>query len=253
MVERLLAGGYRLLEYATIDSTNAEAERQALGGAPDRTVVFAREQTRGRGRRGRPWSTPSGNLACTILLRPAARAATAAQLGFVAALAVADLIRPWMPAGVSLALKWPNDVLVGGRKISGILLEAASEAGGGLAWLLVGIGINLRHYPESMETPATSLVALGVPPPDPEAAAGALVAAFETWYCRWLSDGFEPVRAAWLDQAHGLGQSIRVRLDRETFTGIFRGLDATGALVVETAPGIERLVTAGDVFPALTD
>jgi BirA family transcriptional regulator, biotin operon repressor / biotin---[acetyl-CoA-carboxylase] ligase len=247
--ERHLEGGYRLLEYARIDSSNAEAERLARAGASDRTVVFAREQTAGRGRRGRAWSTAPGNLACTFLLRPAVGAAAATQLGFVAALAVADTIGPYLPAGLDARLKWPNDVLVAGAKISGILLEAAGE-GGGLAWILVGIGINLGHHPGGTETPATSLKGMGVPPPDAAEAAVRLVGAFEGWHGTWLAQGFGPVREAWLARAIGLGAPIRIRLERETFTGLFQGLDASGALVVETAPGIQRLVTSGDVFPA---
>jgi len=154
-----LSGFYRLLSFAAIDSTNEEAKRQAAAGAPEGTLIWARAQQAGRGRRGRPWVSEPGNLYMSLLLRPDRAAPAAAQLGFAAALAVGEAALPLLPASAALAYKWPNDVLIDGRKTSGILLESQAAGEGRLDWLVVGIGVNLVSFPEGAEYPATSLAA----------------------------------------------------------------------------------------------
>ena len=156
-----LASFYRLVALDEIDSTNAEAQRRAAEGAPAGTLIRAVRQTAGRGRRGRAWQSPPGNLAFSLLLRPAMKAATAATLGFVAGLAVAEAIDGLLPAGRSSRLKWPNDLLVDGRKLAGILLEAAAGGSGPVDHLVVGVGVNIVAHPDDLPYPATDLQACG--------------------------------------------------------------------------------------------
>jgi len=243
-----LPAGYGLVALPEVDSTNAEAVRRARAGEADRTVVWALEQTGGRGRRGRPWRTGPGNLACTILLRPEVAPSAAAQLGFVSALAIADMVSALLPE-VPAQVKWPNDVLVGGRKISGILIESMAGGAGGIEWVAVGIGINLVSHPTDSETPATDLSAAGAGVVAPAQALSLLVDRFDNWLTAWLAEGFEPLRQPWLDRAWHLGEPIRVRLERETMEGRFAGLGRDGVLVLELSSGLKRYVAAGEVFP----
>ncbi|MFZ2469026.1 MAG: biotin--[acetyl-CoA-carboxylase] ligase, partial [Parvibaculum sedimenti] len=159
----LLPTGISLRAFAEIDSTNEEAKRLGEAGEPGPIWITAERQTAGRGRRGREWVSPSGNFMGTLLLRPQANPRKAAELSFVAALAVHDAVDGLLSPALrpDLKLKWPNDLLHGGKKLAGILLESSGIAGGELAWLAIGIGINLAQYPEGVEYPATSLAALG--------------------------------------------------------------------------------------------
>ncbi len=239
--------GYRVTELDDIDSTNLEAARQAGTGAPDGTVIWAKAQSGGRGRRGRAWNSPAGNLYCSILMRPTEPAQTAAQIGFVVSLAGAEAVRGVLPAGRVAALKWPNDILISGRKVAGILLESQSSAPGRLDWLVAGFGLNVVSHPDSVEYPASDLRAEGAS----TTARGMLEAyleSFARWRARWRGEGFAPVRAAWTGLAVGLGRDIKVRLTDETLEGRFRALDDDGGLVLELADGSLRVVTSGQVF-----
>ncbi len=240
---------YRLVRHERIASTSDEAKSLAAGGAPAGTLVWARAQSAGRGRQGRGWISPTGNFYASLILRPAVPVAAAAQLGFVAALAVADACVALAPAA-AIGLKWPNDVLLNGRKLAGILLESQSRGDGMLDWLVLGIGINLATYPIEVEYPATALAATGADA-DAETMLGALAASFLVWYERWREgEGFATIRAEWLARAQGLGQPIRVRLPADTLNGIFVGLDTDGALLLDAAQG-RRRIAAGEVFPAV--
>jgi len=198
---------------------------------------MAARQSAGRGRRGAIWQGAEGNLMATLLLSPPGNFA---QLSFAAALAVADMVQHFAPAA-RITLKWPNDVLADNRKLAGILLESGS------GWLAIGIGINLAAHPEGTEFPATSLAALGVVPPKLEEALTLLAARFAHWYDRWMSEGFEALRTAWLARAPQLGAPIRARLPHETRHGLFAGIDAGGALLLREPAGV-RAIAAGEVF-----
>jgi BirA family biotin operon repressor/biotin-[acetyl-CoA-carboxylase] ligase len=234
--------GYRLIRHRKIDSTNSEARRLAETGEAGPLWIIGLIQTAGRGRRGRAWDSAVGNLAATLLIRPARQ--SFGQLSFVTALAVADMTAQQAP-GATVSVKWPNDVLVNGGKIAGILLESGLDATG--AWLAVGVGVNLAGHPENMEFPATSLAALGVVPPSPDQALTLLAARFAHWYDRWMGEGFEPLRSAWLARAEGLGAPIRARLPREEHRGVFAGIDAGGALLLDQQGQI-RTIAAAEVF-----
>ncbi|HUZ75095.1 MAG TPA: biotin--[acetyl-CoA-carboxylase] ligase [Stellaceae bacterium] len=239
---------YRLLCFERIDSTNDEAKRLAAAAAAEGTLVWAEAQSAGRGRRGRAWLSPPGNLYVSLLLRPRCGAGEAAQLGFAAAIAVAETCASFLPAAAAVRLKWPNDVLVGGRKIAGILLESSSDARGGLDFLVLGIGVNLAAHPEAAEFPATSLAALGATV-TPAAMLVPLAERLLAWYETWRGTGFAAVRAAWLDRAEGLGAPIRVRLASSELNGRFAGLDESGILLLDGAGG-RRRIAAAEIFPA---
>lgn len=238
--------GYGLKEFAEIDSTNEEARRLAAKGERGPVWIFAGRQTAGRGRRGRQWESPKGNLAATLLLSPDKPAAECAQLSFVSALAVFDTIAGFEP-DAEINVKWPNDVLVNGRKIAGILLESASQ-GSDAVFLAIGIGINLKIHPTDTETAATSLASLGLTAPLPRHALLELAGPFAKWYDVWRAEGFAPIRDAWLSRAAGLGTRIRARLQNEETSGVFEGIDMTGALLLRETQDRVRTIAAGEVF-----
>ncbi len=244
-----LPAGWLLEARVTVGSTNEEAKRLALAGAPEFTTTWALEQTSGRGRRGRSWSSPRGNLYLSIVLRPEAAPALAAQIGFVAAVALAETMREVLPPGAEVALKWPNDVLVGRRKVSGILPEvvAAGEAGR-VEILVLGIGVNVASHPQDAAWPATDLASAG-------ALAGLedllerLTAALDRWITIWRRQGFAPVRERWLSLALARGEPVELRLEGRVVAGRFLDIDPEGALVLGSADGsAQQRIRAGEVF-----
>lgn len=232
------------------DSTNAEARRRAEAGEIGPLWIVARRQSEGRGRRGRRWESDTGNLFATLLTVTRKAPAEAAQVTFLAALAVADLLDVFA-APASVAIKWPNDVLIDGRKASGILVESGPHASGGL-WLAVGIGVNLAHAPDDVERPAAALAdhlrADIAYAPGVEAAAGVLADAFAVWQERWEMLGFQPVLDAWAARCGGLHGPATARLGHETISGVADGVEADGALRLKLPDGTLRLISAGDVF-----
>src|SRR5690348_14201359 len=210
--------------YDELDSTNAEARRRAEAGEGGPVWITAGVQTAGRGRRGRAWSTERGNLAATLLMLTDRPPAEAAQLSFVAALAACDLADTCIGPGAA-RLKWPNDVLVHGKKAVGILVESGSRPDGRL-WLAVGIGVNLAHHPQDVERPATSFAEhMAGRPPRPLDALEVLASRFEAWRRLWATQGFAPVAHAWTDRAFGLGERCQARLPNRTLSGIAEGMD----------------------------
>ena len=242
-----LPSPFKLLAYESLDSTNEEAKRLAEGGAAEGCVIWAREQTAGRGRRGREWVSREGNLYCSILLRPDCHAFKAMQLSFIASLSMAEAVASVLPKGTFVDCKWPNDVLVEGRKISGILLETQTVPLGGMDWLIIGAGLNINHYPEDVEFPATSIKREGGGGVTAEMMIETFSRRFLAGWVTWKNLGFQPARKAWLKRASWLGKEITVRLERETLKGEFRNLDKDGALIL-LLDGEERRITAGDVF-----
>ena len=234
--------GYGLKWHDEIDSTNEEARRLAAKGEPGPLWLTAARQTAGKGRRGRAWESLSGNLAATLLIRPERGQSEWAQLSFATAVAVSDMAAQFAP-NAQIALKWPNDVLADGRKLSGILLETATGQA-----LAIGIGVNLAHHPEGTEFPATSLASLGVKPPTAEDALAVLAGGFAKWYEVWCAQGFAPVREAWLARAAGLGSRIRARLATEERSGMFEGIDENGALLLNEGFGRSCVLPAADIF-----
>ena len=242
---------WRLRVYEELPSTQDVVLRAAEAGEPEGLAVLARRQTAGRGREGRGWESPAGNLHLSVLLRPREPVRRAAQWALLAAVALAEAIEPYLPpacsGGPALELKWPNDVLLGGAKLAGILVEAATGPQGGLAWLALGIGANLAHAPVLPGgRPTASLAAMGVsPPPAPEAFAGELLVALGRWRRVQERQGFAPVRSAWL--ARGPRQGAPLAIAGRAAAGTFAGLDEDGSLLLAGPDGEIRAWRAGEV------
>jgi BirA family biotin operon repressor/biotin-[acetyl-CoA-carboxylase] ligase len=235
--------------HPVVDSTNDLARALAEAGAPEGTVVIADQQTTGRGRLGRLWfSPPKRNLHLSVVLRPPLSPPQAPILTFAAAVALGQAIRE--KTGVQVQLKWPNDLLVSGRKLAGILTEM-SALGREVSWVVVGIGVNVnleaRHLPGELVETATSLkIATGQAHSRAELGA-AILQSFERWCARLYVEGPDAVLDAWRQQSATLGRRVRIREAGETIEGIAVGLEGTGALLVETAPGTTVRVLTGDV------
>lgn len=242
-----LPPAYRLVAFDSIESTNEEAKRLARAGAEDGTLVWARAQTKGRGRGGRSWVSSPGNLFFSLVLRPDCPPATAVQLSFVAALGAGGGLAEVMPPMIDMKYKWPNDILLNRRKAGGILLETEGITGERLEWLVLGVGLNVAHYPGETAFPATSLHEEGATEVSVETLLEAFARHFQSWVNRWLDDGFAPVRHAWRENAVGLGESVHVRLPNSELEGVFEDIDADGALLLRCGQTVRR-ITAGDVF-----
>jgi BirA family biotin operon repressor/biotin-[acetyl-CoA-carboxylase] ligase len=224
-----------------IGSTNDALIERAVAGETHGIALLAHRQTKGRGRRGRTWIGPSGNLALSVLLRPSLPSAAIGQVVFVAGLALREALQSFVMDGRSLSLKWPNDVLLDGAKLAGVLVE--SEPGPtDVAWIVIGFGANLAHAP-ALEDRRTA--SLGPTPPDAEAVALRVLSRLDEWLSVLAASGFEPVRSAWLDAAHPVGTS----LSAGGLTGVFAGLSEDGALRLRSANGVVT-VTNGEVLLA---
>ena len=235
-------------QFDTIDSTSVEAARRAASGTRGPLWLRADAQTSGRGRAGRDWTSPSGNLHATLLIPVEDDPGAAALRSFVACLAVADTLDTLVAAPDRVRLKWPNDALLDGRKVAGVLLESGVNPAG--RWLSVGIGMNLVHAPETARWPTTSIAtATGDAAPSPEATLAILAAAFEERERDFTTKGFDTIRTAWLLRAARLGEEVEARLPQETVTGIFETLDAGGAMLLQTSTGPRRISAADIHFP----
>ncbi|WP_448952568.1 biotin--[acetyl-CoA-carboxylase] ligase [Labrys neptuniae] len=237
------AAGFRHLHFDSIGSTNVEA----LQRGQDRLWVTAGEQVSGKGRRGRVWNSPHGNLYASLLLIDPAEPRRAADLCFVAALALSDAVLATAPRAAALqALKWPNDLLIGGAKVAGILVEGA-HAGAGFS-AVIGCGVNIASHPDGTPYPATHLAATDATV-DVASFFPALSDAFARRLDQWQRGlGFAAIREAWLQRAAGLGRRIVVRLPSGDIEGVFEALDAEGVLILRTDAGERREISAGEIF-----
>jgi BirA family transcriptional regulator, biotin operon repressor / biotin---[acetyl-CoA-carboxylase] ligase len=238
--------GARHKSYETLGSTNAEALALARAGERGPLWVTARSQNAGRGRRGSTWSSPPGNLYATLLLGEPALPQDAPQLSFVAALALRDAIAQCAPLLASdLKLKWPNDLLAGGKKVAGILIDGESEP---IFAVAIGIGVNCTNHPQDTAFPATDLAASGTNV-SPDTLFAALSPALEHRLLQWQRGaGFSATRKHWLTNAAGVGDEIRVRLPERELRGRFDGLDERGRLLLRKHDGQVEPITAGEVF-----
>lgn len=216
--------------FASLPSTMDEARARAQAGCPEGVAVQADEQTAGRGRLGNNWISPKGNLYITVVLRPPRAIAQAGQLSFVTALALADTFATCGVPGDAIRLKWPNDVMMDGRKSAGILLESQMKPDGRCDFILIGTGVNIVAAPEDRACLNDYATGTSV-----HAFAQKYMGALGKRYGAWLEHGFDPVREAWLEKAYNLGGTINARLPRETLTGVFTGIDMDGALMLDTA------------------
>ncbi len=255
------AAGYRLRGYETIGSTNSEAAAAAAVGDPGGIWFAALEQTAGRGRRGRQWVNPRGNLAATLLIVPDVEPSVSATLGFVAGVALRSALAQVMPdtflksgldradslnGSARVALKWPNDVLADGAKLAGILLEA-SKLPDGRHSIAVGIGINIVSAPTGLPYPATCLADLGVD----RSADQLFLALAEAWvdaFAMWNDGaGVSAVLEQWREAAAGIGSPVAVSQNGDVLCGIFETIDGAGRLIVRAEDNRRIAITAGDV------
>ena len=245
-----LPPGYRLEAEDSVPSTNGVALAAARRGDPGHLWVTAGEQTDGRGRRGRPWSTGRGNLAASLLLVDPALPEAAATVSFVAGVAlhqaVVDVAGP--AVAERLALKWPNDLLLDRLKVAGILVEGEMLTDGRFA-VVIGVGVNCLTHPE-IDGPlqSTDLASRGVPV-DSSTLFGRLALRMAGEIVHWhRGAGFATIRRAWLARATGVGETVRVTLPQRTVDGLFEAFDDAGRLIVARADGGREIVSAGDVF-----
>jgi BirA family biotin operon repressor/biotin-[acetyl-CoA-carboxylase] ligase len=242
-----LASGTAVVGFETLGSTNAEALARGRAGAPGPLWITAAEQTAGRGRRGRPWVSGTGNLYTSLLLVDPAPLAQVAQVSFVAALALHDALVETAPAlAPRLTLKWPNDLLGDGGKLAGILIEGE---GSRPLLTVIGLGVNCRHHPDATEFPATSLAALGASVEAADlftALSRHMVARLAQWD---RGRGFAAIRDGWMARAFAAGTPVRARLPDRELVGRFETLDPDGRLVLRGADGSVHKIAAGDVFP----
>ena len=230
--------------FADLPSTQDHAREWAEDGHAEGLVVQALSQTKGRGRQGREWISPMGNLYLSVLLRPACNAATAGQISFVAAVAVAAAIESFIGFDHDLRLKWPNDVLIGGKKCAGILIESSLAPGGGVDYLIIGIGVNILAPPEG----AIGLKDVSAKPVPINVFRDRVLEELAAAYDEWRQEGFAKIRLRWLAQAYAVNEPITARLPKQELKGVFRGIDESGALLLETAGGKTRAIAAAEIF-----
>jgi BirA family biotin operon repressor/biotin-[acetyl-CoA-carboxylase] ligase len=245
-----LPTGYRLVRMETVDSTNAEARRRALAGEPGPLWIWSQRQSQGRGRGGREWISRHGNLFASLLIGVNCPLRVAGQLALLAGVITFDTIAKLIAyeGRSEILLKWPNDILLAGEKVAGMLLENVGGANDNRSIVVIGTGINLATHPENLPQPAVSLATYGmtVTPAD---ALETLAATTHEWLGRWGEGScFPTVRRAWLDRAGPTGRPLTVRVGSQEAEGVYGGLDSDGALRLLMPDGGEYRVTAGDVF-----
>ncbi|HEX8239580.1 MAG TPA: biotin--[acetyl-CoA-carboxylase] ligase [Allosphingosinicella sp.] len=227
---------------AETGSTNDDLASLAREGAAEGIWLRAGRQSGGRGRQGREWHSPPGNLYASTLIRLRPGDPPAPTLALVAAVALHEVATAFTVAGVKIEIKWPNDLLVAGAKLSGILLERLDDA------VIVGFGVNLADHPDETARPAINMGMLGGAP-DPGRFLDALAEAFARWVGRWRDDGLAPIRERWLAAAHPPGTPLSTHTASGAWIeGVFEGLDESGALRLRLADGSSHVVHAGDVF-----
>jgi BirA family biotin operon repressor/biotin-[acetyl-CoA-carboxylase] ligase len=244
MVEHRCRSAILTIHHVTeTGSTNADMlELARTGSVSEGDWLYADRQTSGRGRRGREWVSPAGNVYASGIVTLRSTDPEPPTLALVAAISVYDTLSIWTQSQ-QLSIKWPNDILVDGAKLSGILLERTKDS------VIVGIGVNLVTLEPKLDRPATSIETLGIAPPDPQTFVSALTEIFENWLSRWRAEGLPTIRAAWLDRAHSAGTALSAATsDGTRIEGLFDGLTEDCALRLRLADGLQRVIHAGDVF-----
>jgi len=238
---------FRLECHEVLESTSTLLKQRAEAGAAEGLAIQALSQSEGRGRQGRGWESPAGNLYISVLLRPAVALRDAPQWSFVAAVALAETLNPLLPKAARPTLKWPNDLLLDGAKAAGILVETGVAASHALDWICIGIGVNIATKP-SLPDRATACLAEYLPaPPAHEGLAAALLQNLAHWHCLRLAQGFAPIRDAWLRHAPAMGAPVSVKRDGALMEGSFAGLSPEGGLLLAKANEVQ-LILAGEII-----
>ncbi|MEI4790165.1 biotin--[acetyl-CoA-carboxylase] ligase [Bacillus sp. FJAT-53060] len=232
----------KIFQYDIIDSTNNEAKRLIQQGEVPSFAVYSRQQTAGRGRLGRPWETPSGNVAVTITVKPPEELSTQSTIAPLTALAIYDVLKPLMRAEEQLAIKWPNDIVIHEAKVSGTLIEADRSA------IYIGVGINVQTKPQHV--PYKTICLSELTDVSADQLVKNLTTAFEKYYTRWQNEGFEALTALYNKRLFRLNQPLRISLDREKQTwqeGICCGVNRYGHLQLKDDLGHIKAHSAGDI------
>lgn len=238
----VLPAGWRLRVEESLPSTSDLLLRLAAAGEPEGLAVLARRQTAGRGREGRAWQSPAGNLYLSVLLRPASPAREAPLWALLAAVALAEALAPALTDPAALRLKWPNDLLLSGAKLAGVLCESAARPDGRLEWLVMGLGANLAVAP-ALDGRATACLADHAPPPAPETVAIRVVQAIEAWGARLARGEAAALLEAWMRRGPGPGERLTLRAGGGETSGTYRGLDRDGTLLLEVDGRTRRFAT----------
>jgi BirA family biotin operon repressor/biotin-[acetyl-CoA-carboxylase] ligase len=237
---------WRLQVHEVLPSTSDFCRARAAEGEPGGLAVMARRQTQGRGSRGRDWDSPVGNMYLSVLLRPAEQARDAAQWSLLAGVALGEALASYLPTDAALRLKWPNDVLLNGGKLAGILVDSSADAAGRIEWLVIGMGVNLAVAP-TVPGRAVACLADHVEPPPPERFAETLLERLGYWQTVRAAEGFAPVREAWLMRGPMPHTAVSLKLGDQTLFGDFAGLSEEGGLLLIT-DGRTRAFTTGEVL-----
>ena len=238
---------FRLECHEVLESTSTLLKQRAEDGAAEGLAIQALRQSAGRGRHGRGWDSPAGNLYLSVLLRPAVPLREAPQWSFVAAVALAETLNALLPEAAALKLKWPNDLLLQGAKAAGILVETGVAPSHALDWICIGMGVNIATKPSLPDRPTACLAEYLPEPPAPDSLAAALLQNLVLWHDTRLRQGFDPIRDAWLCHAPAMGAPVSVRRDGALLEGSFAGLSPEGGL--KLAKGSEvQLILAGEII-----
>ena len=246
--------GYKSLQFDTLDSTSEEAKRLVQAGKIEKTVILSRTQTKGHGRYGRQWVSPPGNLYASLLLPIDRTFEEVAQLSFVVAVAVGEMLASVFPKSASITYKWPNDVLVNDKKVAGILLESSSQGGKTQAsWIIIGIGLNIENIPQVVDKPVICikdiLGRLLNKYDDPVGYfADAFVARFAEQLQRWESGGFATIQERWMQRVWSYNKPVVVKSGKILIKGICRGINAEGELMLDSDEGNQHCISTGEVF-----
>ena len=243
-----LPDGYRLQAFLSVDSTNKEAIRQIEAGAGFNGLwILSDAQTGGRGRRGREWVSKPGNIYSSLIYETSTDTYTSSQLSFVTSLAVCDTVAQFAEDEFATKCKWPNDVLVDGQKISGILLETCTKSAFDKNFVIIGIGINIEHHPDIANYPVTHLNAHTGEHVSSLDSFAILAEKMAYWIDVWQKEGFEAIRRNWLNNCLGLGEKLTVKLPDKEIVGRFIDLNGDGALKLDMG-GETKLIHSGEVF-----
>lgn len=236
-----------LHDYQVVESTIDEAKALLAKGAAEGTIVRAERQTAGRGRRGRVWISEPGNIYCTLILMPDCLLSQASQLSFVTAVAVGEAILPFLDASEILSYKWPNDLLLNGEKVAGILIETESQGSQMAQTCVVSVGLNLNSIPNNPDYPVTALMKHSSLNVNREMVFPELLAQIDYYYQLWKEKGFEPIRTKWLERAFALGQNMTATMGNQQIFGTFIGINDEGVLLLEDEGGVMHNLMSAEV------
>lgn len=239
-----LPPGIHLIELETVGSTNDYAKNAAKNGYPSGTLIWSHEQTAGRGRHGNQWVSGSGNLFMSLILRPNKNAAVVGQLSFVIAVALAKTVEHFISPQNKVQLKWPNDLIINDKKAGGILLETELNGVAPVNWVVIGVGVNIKNAPDD----ALFLNELSDTSIETSLFLELFISKIMYYESIWEKNKFDKIHEEYTSRSYNIKKIISVRTSKETISGLYEGIDKTGALIITLENGSKRLITSGEVF-----